>query len=108
MEFDSFQLNRRALFPGDSEIDQLFRIFRTLGTPDEMSWPGISSMPDYKPCFPRWEGQRIDQIVPECLNDSGRDLMQVTCAIRSIPFIIIKKCVFMLKRVGHMSSLNKK
>jgi len=69
-------LNRRALFPGDSEIDQLFRIFRTLGTPDEMSWPGISSMPDYKPCFPRWEGQRIDQIVPECLNDSGRDLMQ--------------------------------
>ena len=42
-----------------------------------MSWPGISSMPDYKPCFPRWEGQRIDQIVPECLNDSGRDLMQV-------------------------------
>ena len=49
-----------------------------------MSWPGISSMPDYKPCFPRWEGQRIDQIVPECLNDSGRDLMQVTCALCSI------------------------
>ncbi|XP_020845653.1 cyclin-dependent kinase 2 isoform X2 [Phascolarctos cinereus] len=28
-------ITRRALFPGDSEIDQLFRIFRTLGTPDE-------------------------------------------------------------------------
>lgn len=28
-------LNKHALFPGDSEIDQMFRIFRTLGTPDE-------------------------------------------------------------------------
>lgn len=27
----SFQITRRPLFPGDSEIDQLFRIFRTLG-----------------------------------------------------------------------------
>jgi len=69
-------LNKRALFPGDSEIDQLFRIFRTLGTPDEVNWPGISSMPDYKACFPRWEGQRIEQIVPECLDENGRDLMQ--------------------------------
>ena len=25
------QITKRALFPGDSEIDQLFRIFRTLG-----------------------------------------------------------------------------
>ena len=74
------QLNKRALFPGDSEIDQLFRIFRTLGTPDEMNWPGISSMPDYKACFPRWEGQRIEQIVPECLDENGRDLMQVNFA----------------------------
>ena len=29
-----FQLTKHPLFPGDSEIDQLFRIFRTLGTPD--------------------------------------------------------------------------
>ena len=33
---------RRPLFPGDSEIDQLFRIFRQLGTPSEASWPGVS------------------------------------------------------------------
>ena len=25
------QITRRALFPGDSEIDQLFRVFRILG-----------------------------------------------------------------------------
>lgn len=28
-------ITKHALFPGDSEIDQMFRIFRTLGTPDE-------------------------------------------------------------------------
>ena len=27
-----FQLTKHPLFPADSEIDQLFRIFRTLGT----------------------------------------------------------------------------
>uniref|UniRef100_A0A4W6FX47 cyclin-dependent kinase n=1 Tax=Lates calcarifer TaxID=8187 RepID=A0A4W6FX47_LATCA len=47
------EITRRALFPGDSEIDQLFRIFRTLGTPDETVWPGVTSMPDYKPSFPK-------------------------------------------------------
>lgn len=38
----------RPLFPGDSEIDELFRIFRVLGTPTEASWPGVSQLPDYK------------------------------------------------------------
>ncbi|XP_022666425.1 cyclin-dependent kinase 1-like isoform X2 [Varroa jacobsoni] len=45
---------KKPLFHGDSEIDQLFRIFRTLGTPREEEWPGVSSMPDYKPHFPNW------------------------------------------------------
>jgi len=27
----SIQVTRKALFSGDSEIDQLFRVFRTLG-----------------------------------------------------------------------------
>ena len=56
--------NGRPLFPGDSEIDQLFKIFRCrclvcfaafeshlnanlrsdLGTPDETVWPGVSSI----------------------------------------------------------------
>ena len=30
---------------GDSEIDELFRIFRTLGTPSEVVWPGVSKLP---------------------------------------------------------------
>lgn len=42
------------LFPGDSEIDQLYKIFRVLGTPDEQRWPGVSALPDYMETFPKW------------------------------------------------------
>ena len=31
------------------------RIFRILGTPTEQTWPGVSSLPDYKAVFPKWE-----------------------------------------------------
>ncbi|XP_046404222.1 cyclin-dependent kinase 2-like isoform X1 [Ischnura elegans] len=66
-------LTRRALFPGDSEIDQLFRIFRTLGTPDESIWPGVSQLPDYKSMFPRWEPQNISKVIPN-LDQDAKDL----------------------------------
>ncbi|XP_015518064.1 cyclin-dependent kinase 2 [Neodiprion pinetum] len=61
---------RRALFPGDSEIDQLFRIFRTLGTPDETVWPGVSQLPDYKSMFPRWDARSFNEVVPSFDNDA--------------------------------------
>ena len=44
----------RPLFTGDSEIDQLLRVFQTLGTPTEENWPGVSTMPNYSPAFPNW------------------------------------------------------
>lgn len=82
-------VNQKPLFPGDSEIDELFKIFRfyycteitffcsvncvfansmiyvlcsgyfwrVLGTPNEQSWPGVSSLPDYKSAFPKWQAQ---------------------------------------------------
>lgn len=67
-------ITRRALFSGDSEIDQLFRIFRTLGTPDESSWPGVSQLPDYKSSFPKWPPQDITRVVPS-LDADGKDLL---------------------------------
>ncbi|KAI4546335.1 hypothetical protein MJG53_004377 [Ovis ammon polii x Ovis aries] len=69
-------VTRRALFPGDSEIDQLFRIFRTLGTPDEVVWPGVTSMPDYKPSFPKWARQDFSKVVPP-LDEDGRSLLSI-------------------------------
>ncbi|XP_054286809.1 cyclin-dependent kinase 2-like [Macrosteles quadrilineatus] len=67
--------SRKALFPGDSEIDQLFRIFRTLGTPDEQIWPGVTKLPDYKPVFPRWERQDFSDIAPG-LEPEAHDLFE--------------------------------
>lgn len=45
------------MFQGDSEIDQLYRIFRQFGTPDETVWKSINQLPDYKNSFPQWERQ---------------------------------------------------
>lgn len=42
------------MFAGDSEIDQLFRIFRVMGTATEENWPGCVQLLDYKSTFPKW------------------------------------------------------
>lgn len=48
---------RKPLFVGDSEIDQIFKIFQFHGTPNEKTWPGVSQIPDFKPTFPRFKPQ---------------------------------------------------
>ena len=67
---------KRALFPGDSEIDQLFRIFRTLGTPDETVWPGVTKLPDFKPVFPRWEAVCPSKVLTGDVSDGAKDLFK--------------------------------
>ena len=42
--------NGRPLFAGTSENDQLCRIFKNLGTPNEEVYPQIGDLPDYKVC----------------------------------------------------------
>jgi serine/threonine protein kinase len=63
------------LFPGDSEIDQLFKIFRCLGTPNEEIWPGVSSFKDFKPTFPQWTGNHLAKQVPG-IEPLGLDLLK--------------------------------
>lgn len=55
----------RPLFPGESEIDQLFRIFRYLGTPTEETWPGVTALQDYSCKFPEWSGQGLEVLLEE-------------------------------------------
>ncbi|TPX33827.1 hypothetical protein SmJEL517_g03328 [Synchytrium microbalum] len=64
----------RSLFPGSSARDQLLRIFKVLGTPDEKSWPKIAELPDYKTDFPIYAKQPLDALVPK-LDPSGIDLL---------------------------------
>ncbi|KAI9372455.1 cyclin-dependent kinase 1 [Aspergillus egyptiacus] len=66
---------RKPLFPGDSEIDEIFKIFRLLGTPDETIWPGVTSFPDYKPTFPKWKREDPQNLVPG-LEEDGLDLLE--------------------------------
>lgn len=66
---------RRPLFHGDSEIDQLFKIFRILSTPNDEVWPGVSDLPDYKSSFPMWKTNNLKDSV-KALDAVGLDLLQ--------------------------------
>lgn len=66
---------KKAMFPGDSEIDQLFRIFRVLGTPHEGVWPGVTQLDDYKCRFPDWEPMSLSEEIIPRLDDKGIDLL---------------------------------
>ncbi|XP_010933901.1 cell division control protein 2 homolog A isoform X3 [Elaeis guineensis] len=67
-------VNQKPLFPGDSEIDELFKIFRVLGTPNEETWPGVTSLPDFKSAFPKWPPKDLATVAPN-LEPAGIDLL---------------------------------
>jgi serine/threonine protein kinase len=67
----------RPIFAGDSEIDELFRIFRVLGTPNEQSWPGVTQLPDYKPTFPVWNARPLGEVM-KGVEGSSLDLLAQT------------------------------
>ncbi|KAG6836674.1 Cyclin-dependent kinase A-1 [Arthromyces matolae] len=90
--FAEMAMQGQPLFPGDSEIDQIFKIFRILGTPNEQSWQGVSSLPDYKPTFPQWSRQDLARIV-STLDDSGLDLLEKTLTYNAAERISAKKAL---------------
>lgn len=47
----------RPLFPGQSELGELFLIFRAMGTPTETSWPGVKKLPHFQTIFPQWDAR---------------------------------------------------
>ncbi|XP_030543875.1 cell division control protein 2 homolog C [Rhodamnia argentea] len=66
-------VRRQALFPGDSEFQQLLHIFRLMGTPTEQQWPGVTTLRDWH-VYPQWEPQNLARAVPS-LGPDGVDLM---------------------------------
>ncbi|KAL7751596.1 DNA polymerase epsilon catalytic subunit [Sorochytrium milnesiophthora] len=60
-------LNHFPLFPGQNDIDQLFLVLSSLGTPTVESWPvAMASLPDYnKIVFPPMDGKPLQQLVPD-------------------------------------------
>lgn len=53
----------KPVFPGDSEIDQLYKIFMILGTPDDNVWKNVSYLPNYQDYFPKWKGINLYKIL---------------------------------------------
>ncbi|PRT53053.1 Negative regulator of the PHO system [Wickerhamiella sorbophila] len=64
----------RPLFPGASNDDQLQRIFKFMGTPNEQTWPGVSSLPNYNANFYVFPPQDLRQVIPQ-LDHVGHDLL---------------------------------
>merc|ERR1712226_1206403 len=67
--------NLQPLFAGDSEIDELFRIFRVLGSPTEESWPDVSSYPYDLAVFPSFRAVPMNETAPSLCAD-GIDLLE--------------------------------
>lgn len=52
------------LFPGRSDIDQIFKIFQRRGTPSDDIWPGVGGLQYFNPDFPDWPAHPITDFVP--------------------------------------------
>lgn len=53
---------KEPLFRGQSEIDQILKIFRVVGTPNEDAWPGIEDLPFYLSSLPQWKPQSLQSL----------------------------------------------
>jgi len=71
-------LTKKPLFPGDCEIDQLYKIFQIMGTPNEIIWPHCTSLPDFKAgTFPNWKKVPIHNALGNSnLDSNALDLLE--------------------------------
>ncbi|KAK8537688.1 hypothetical protein V6N12_043839 [Hibiscus sabdariffa] len=75
-------LAKEPLFKGTSEIDQLRKIFDTLGVPNEKIWPGFSELPGAKANYSKQPFNSLRKKFPAAsftgsavLSDAGFDLL---------------------------------
>lgn len=82
---------RKTLFAGDSEIDQLYKIFQMMGTPNETTWPGVSQLPEFRDIFPKWEEENLPSGITNHSDRAFIDLFRVSLQLlscRNYQFII--------------------
>uniref|UniRef100_A0A3B3B947 cyclin-dependent kinase n=1 Tax=Oryzias melastigma TaxID=30732 RepID=A0A3B3B947_ORYME len=69
-------LTQKPLFPGKSEIDQINKIFKDLGSPSDKIWPGYSELPAVKKMtFTEYPYNNLRKRFGALLSDQGFDLM---------------------------------
>ncbi|KAM9856074.1 cyclin-dependent kinase 16 [Aulostomus maculatus] len=65
----------RPLFPGSTVEEELHFIFKLLGTPTELSWPGISSNEEFVAYnYPQYRAERLSNHTPR-LSSEGVELL---------------------------------
>lgn len=65
----------KPLFPGKTNEDQLIKIFKLMGTPNDSTWPYVSKLPEYKNTFPYYPPQNLSKALP-MIDPLGMDLLQ--------------------------------
>lgn len=75
-------LAKKPLFSGTTEVDQIDKIVKTLGTPTETIWPGLSELPGAKANFAKQPYNLLRKRFPAAsftgspvLSESGFDLL---------------------------------
>jgi len=72
---------RKPLFAGDSEVDEVLKIFKMLGTPTEETWPGVTMFKDFKLSFPKYEPTSLSSVIAKDLDPLGVDLLSKLVAL---------------------------
>ena len=69
-------VNGKALFQGQNELDQLNKIFKIRGTPDEKSFPDIINLPEWaNNDFEIYKKEDLSKLCPK-LDSKGLDLLE--------------------------------
>ncbi|VDM96831.1 unnamed protein product [Onchocerca ochengi] len=89
-------LLRVPIFPGESDIDQLVKIYSVLGTPTGEDWPGLEEFPDFitikpMPAVPLKSvftaaGDDLIELIYQCLRFDPNKRWNATQALRSYYF----------------------
>ncbi|KAB7499834.1 Cyclin-dependent kinase 7 [Armadillidium nasatum] len=72
-------LVRCPYFPGDSDLDQLTRIFTALGTPTDDDWPDMCKLPDFI-TFKQFDGSSLSDLFPA----AGEDLIELLTSLLAL------------------------
>lgn len=72
------------LFMGDSEIDQLYKIFKVLGTPTNEQWKDVESLPNYSKESPKFKRKGFGGITDDRVLESLVEQMLVYNPLRRI------------------------
>ncbi|CAL5400746.1 unnamed protein product [Camellia sinensis] len=67
-------LMRQNLFAGASKNEHIRKIFSIMGTPNERTWPGVTSLPYYPAGLPEYYPENLEEFFPD-LEPAGVDLL---------------------------------